>query len=100
MGNDPAQIQIARLEARVAALEDALGRRSKLLRKLQEHLCARDLVLLGRLEAGLPPLPRFQVDPLLWGETHTFVAAEVEELLEDLWISVTPGPGGGDDDDR
>jgi hypothetical protein len=90
MANDPAALQIARLQARVAALEAALERRSGLLRKIQEHVCVRDLVLIGRLEAGLPPLPRFAADPLLWQETTEPLAADVDEVLADLWLSLTP----------
>ena len=99
-GHDPAELQIARLEARVTALEAALERRSRLLRQLQEHACTRDLVLIGRLEAGLPPLPRFPVDPLIWGEAAEAVAADVDELLEDLWQSIAPPAESEDADDR
>ena len=86
----PQELQIARLQARVAALEEAVERRSQLLSLLQEHVCTRDLVLIGRLEAGLPPLPRFAVDPLLWEESVEPLSADVDEVLEDLWLSVTP----------
>ena len=99
-GPDAAALQIARLEARVAALEAALERRSRLLRRLQEHACTRDLVLIGRLEAGLPPLPRFPVDPLVWGEAAEPVAADVDELLADLWQSLAPPANGEGGDDR
>ena len=98
-GGSPAELQIARLEARVSALEAALERRSRLLRRLQEHVCARDLVLIGRLEAGLPPLPRFPIDPLLWAESPEPIAADVDEVLADLWQSVAPRAAGPGDDE-
>lgn len=84
---------IARLEARVAALEEALAARSRELRLLQQHACPRDLVLLARLRAGLPPLPRGAYEPGFWRETTELTEADVEETLRDLWSSVLP-PGG------
>jgi hypothetical protein len=84
------ELEIARLQARVAALEAALARRSAMLRQLQQHVCLRDLVLIGRLDAGLPPLSRFANDPRLWLETLEPVSADVEEVMTDLWSSVAP----------
>jgi hypothetical protein len=86
----PEQRTIARLQARVEALEAALEERSREMRLLQRHLCARDLVVLSRLRSGLPPLPRGAYDPAFWRETTHFTPADVEETLEDLWSSVIP----------
>ena len=81
---------IARLEARVAALEAALDARSRELRSLQQLVCQRDLILISRLRAGLPPLPRGAYEPAFWRETSELTAAEVEETLRDLWSSLVP----------
>jgi hypothetical protein len=81
---------IARLEARVATLEAALERRSRELRLIQKHVCKRDLVLISRLLAGLPPLPLGAYEPDFWHETTALTAAEVDETLADLWKSLTP----------
>jgi hypothetical protein len=90
MPPSPEQLEIARLQARVAALEAAVERRSQVLRRFQELACLRDLAVLGRLEAGLPPLPRFATDLDLWVETVEPVHADVDEILTDLWLSATP----------
>ena len=84
------QRTIARLEARVAALEAALERRSRELRLIQRHVCKRDLILISRLQAGLPPLPFGAYEPEFWRETTALTAAEVEETLTDLWRSLAP----------
>jgi hypothetical protein len=81
---------IARLEARVAALEAALAERSRELRVIQEHVCDRDLVLISRLQAGLPPLPLGAFEPAFWEETTALAPADVEETLTDLWRSLAP----------
>jgi hypothetical protein len=96
---DRDEARIAELEARVAALEAALRRRSAELRTLQEHLCGRDLLVLARLQAGLPPPPRDALEPDLWRETTELSAADVEETLRDLWRSLAPPrpPAPGDD---
>lgn len=93
-----AATQVARLEARVAALEAALEARSRELRLIQRHCCPRDLDLIARVRAGLPPLKGYVYSPDLWRETTELTPAEVEPVLEDLWRSLTPlGP---DDDAR
>jgi hypothetical protein len=84
--------EIARLEGRVAALEDALDRRSRELRLLQSALCPRDLVQLARIADGLPPLPLVAHQPEYWTETTVISPAELESTLEDLWLSLTPSP--------
>ena len=88
---------IARLEARVAALEAALERRSAQLRRLQQHLGARDLAVLARLESGLPPLPAGPFEPDLWRETTALTTADVGATLRDLWRSLAPATAEPDD---
>lgn len=90
MGASPEQQLIARLEARVAALEAALEERSRELCLIQQNVCHRDLVLISRLRAGLPPLPRGAYEPAFWHETTELIPADVEDTLRDLWSSVTP----------
>ena len=82
---------VARLAARVAALEAALVRRSRELREVQAALPPRELVALSRRLAGLPPRPVSPYEPEGWRETTELTPAEVEETLEDLWRSL----GGG-----
>ncbi len=83
---------IARLEARVVALEHALETRSRELVRIQKHICKRDLLVIARVRAGLPPLPRNAYEPSLWRETIALTPAEVDETLEDLWSSLHLGP--------
>jgi hypothetical protein len=87
-----AELAIARLEGRVAALEAALERRSDELRRLQSHLCQRDLAQWTRMAAGLLPLPRIAHEPACWQETLELAGADVPETLEDLWASLYPAP--------
>ena len=89
---------IARLEARVAALEEALARRSRELRALQRHLCPTDLAILTRVTNGLPPLPSQAFEPELWNETTELRPADVGETIQDLWASLAPIRGGDDVD--
>ena len=87
---DDPSLSIARLEGRVAALEEALERRSRELCQLQRLLPARELAALSRLLAGLPPSPASPYDPLHWRETTFLTDADVEETLTDLWRTVAP----------
>jgi hypothetical protein len=82
--------QVARLQARVTALEAALEERSRELRLIQRHVCQRDLLLIARLRAGLPPFPLGAYEPAFWRETTELTPADVEETLRDLWLSLTP----------
>lgn len=79
---------IARLQARVAALEALLERRSRELRQIQKHVCHRDLLVISRVCAGLSPLPVGAFDPDFWQETTVLTQAEVEPTLESLWSSL------------
>jgi hypothetical protein len=92
---EPSDAEIKRLEARCAALEAALERRSRELRLIQKHVCAGDLVLISRVCAGLP-LAKGAYDPLFWRETTQVTEADIQETLEDLWLAVTPADAGGD----
>jgi hypothetical protein len=90
---DPAaipEVRIAYLEGRVAALEEALEQRSAELRTIQRHVCRRDLILISRLLAGLPLLPRGAYEPAFWHETTVLSGADVESTLADLWSSLFP----------
>lgn len=86
------RLRVARLEGRVRALEDALERRSRALRLLQESLPPGALVQLDRISDGLPPLPRIAHQLEFWEESTEIVPADLEETLEDLWRSITPSP--------
>lgn len=81
---------VARLQARVSALEALLERRSRELRLIQKHVCHRDLLVISRIAAGLSPLPAGPFDPDFWQETTALTPAEVGETLEALWISIAP----------
>ena len=83
---------VAYLEARVAALEAALERRSRIQRMIQREMCDEDLLIISRIEAGLPPLPRQAYDVELWPETADLTAADVEQTMGDLWRSLAPLP--------
>ena len=88
--------EIARLRARVAGLEAALERRSRELRALQRLACPPDLMILGRISAGLSPLAAGPYDIEQWPETFELRSADVEETLVDLWDSVVPLARPGD----
>ncbi|MDP9122137.1 MAG: hypothetical protein M3O15_12365 [Acidobacteriota bacterium] len=90
MAATPEQMTIARLEARVAALEEALEQRSRELRLIQSQVCKRDLIIISRLLAGLPALPLGAYEPAFWRETTGLAMAEVDDTLKDLWSSLIP----------
>jgi len=85
---------VEQLQARVAALEEALERRSRELRLIQQSVCAHDLESISRILAGLPPLSRRAYEPGLWRETTELTEADVEETLEGLWSSLSSHEGG------
>lgn len=82
--------RIAELEARIEGLEACLEQRSTELRTIQRHLDGFGLLVVSRVLAGLPPLPRRAHDLELWQETTELTAADVEETMTDLWRSLTP----------
>lgn len=92
------RLAIARLEARVAALEQALERRSRELRALQRQLCPADLAILTRITNGLAPVPLQAFEPDLWHETTALRPADVGGTLTELWASLNPEPGDADVD--
>jgi hypothetical protein len=91
MEPDSDAARVAELEARVAALEASLERRSHELRQQQRWLCPKDLMNLSLVAAGRPPLPRQIDDLLLWRETTELTPAEVDDALERLWKSLAAG---------
>ncbi len=92
-GPTAAELEIAALRARVAALEQALARRSAELRRLQQILCRDDLAALDELLAESSQVAGLGFDPLSWQETHRMRPAEVEETLRQLWASLTAAGG-------
>jgi hypothetical protein len=80
--------EIARLEARGAALEALLERRSRELLLIQKHVCHRDLLVIARISAGLSPLPFGPFSSDFWQETTALTPAEVGPILEALWSSL------------
>ncbi len=87
------ELRIARLEGRIAALENALDRRARELRLLQATLCPADLVQLARITDGLSPLPRVAHQLEYWNESTVIAPADLATTLEDLWASLTPISG-------
>jgi hypothetical protein len=81
---------IARLQARVTALEALLERRSREIRLIQKHVCRRDLLIISRITARLAPLPLGAFDPDFWQETTELTPADVDDTLEILWSSLAP----------
>ena len=82
------RLKIAELEARVAALEQALEKRSRELRLIQKFACSTDLVLIHRVSCGLPPLPQYAYELSRWTETTNLTPSDVEKALTDLWTYV------------
>ena len=76
----------------------ARGRRHKKLTdwarqmvlQARRWLPGRDLVLVARVCAGLPPLASGPFDIASWSETVALRAADVEQTLEELWNSTVP----------
>lgn len=87
---EKAAFTIARLEARVAALEKKLGERSAWIRAWARDARDEDLVKLCRAALGLPPIPRAGLGLRGWGETTELAAGEVEPTMAELWRSLTP----------
>ena len=81
---------IARLEARVQALERSLAERSRLLRQLARVICEEDLMSLARLRVGRPPIPRAGFGLRGWRETTTLASSDVEKTMAELWRSAAP----------
>ena len=88
-----AETEIARLEARIEALEAALEQRSRELRIIQNLVSERDLVNISRILAGRPPLPHGDLQLEAWNETTELQPADVESTLNGLWSSIQPFDG-------
>jgi hypothetical protein len=93
MGREDAVPTIARLEARVARLEELLHERSRMLRLLARGACEEDLEAISRMAAGLPLLMRSGVGLLRWRETTDLRSDDVERTMKTLWRSVAPFHG-------
>jgi hypothetical protein len=79
--DDDVELELARLREQVAALEAALARRSRELKRLQKLLCYDDLRALDRMLAGLPPLTALD----RWHESTELVDCDVDTALADVW---------------
>jgi hypothetical protein len=88
-GMDPAAT-IARLEARVAALERLAADRSRLLRQATRVVCEEDLMNLSRLAAGQPPIPRAGFGLRGWRETTAPTMGDVDKTMAELWRAAAP----------
>ena len=93
----PDSARIAELEARVAALERALRRRSRQLREIQRCVCSADLLAIDAIAAGRAPAAQFEgLDG--WEEDNHLTAADVGETLDALWaatrVARARGAGG------
>ena len=90
-----AEWTIARLQARVAALERQLIETSAIYRAFVREVCEEDVINASRAAAGLPPLARAGFGLRGWRETTSLVPGDVEKTMIELWRSVTP-PNLGD----
>ena len=82
---EDAEAAVARLEARVAALEEELERRSRVLRAITREVCERDRIVMTRVAAGRAPHPGADYSLLGFRETTELEPAEVSATLEELW---------------
>jgi hypothetical protein len=88
-GTNPAEM-VEKLEARVAALEQLLADRSRLLRQLARVICEDDLMSLSRLTVGQPPIPRAGFGLRGWRETTTVSSGDVDKTMAELWRAAAP----------
>lgn len=88
---DSNEWQLVRLQARIAALEAALHRRSEELRRIQQLLPRADLAVIERVVAEMPLGDPRAHSASAWRETYQLVPGEVDRILDDLW-SATGGP--------
>ena len=88
-GSSPEQT-IARLEARVTALERLLEDRSRLLRQLARVICEDDLMSFSRLTVGRPPIPRSGFGLRGWHETTVVTGGDVDQTMLELWRAAAP----------
>ena len=88
-GTNPVEM-VEQLEARVAALEQLLADRSRLLRQLARVICEDDLMSLSRLTVGQPPIPRAGFGLRGWRETTTVSLGDVDKTMAELWRTAAP----------
>ena len=88
-GVNPAEM-VEQLEARVAALEQLLADRSRLLRQLARVICEDDLMSLSRLTVGQPPIPRAGFGLRGWRETTSVSSGDVDKTMAELWRTAAP----------
>jgi len=88
-GVNPVEM-VEQLEARVAALEQLLADRSRLLRQLARVICEDDLMSLSRLTVGQPPIPRAGFGLRGWRETTSVSSGDVDKTMAELWRTAAP----------
>jgi hypothetical protein len=88
-GTNPVEM-VEQLEARVAALEQLLADRSRLLRQLARVICEDDLMSLSRLTVGQPPIPRAGFGLRGWRETTSVSSGDVDKTMAELWRTAAP----------
>jgi len=88
-GVNPVEM-VEQLEARVAALEQLLADRSRLLRQLARVICEDDLISLSRLTVGQPPIPRAGFGLRGWRETTSVSSGDVDKTMAELWRTAAP----------
>ncbi|HUM02352.1 MAG TPA: hypothetical protein VL084_08700 [Thermoanaerobaculia bacterium] len=84
---------MARLEARVARLEELLAARSRSLQEIVEGLCLDDLLNLSRRTSGLPVVERKPFGLSDWRETTALSSEDVDATMKQLWQSPEQTPG-------
>ena len=84
------EITIARLEARVARLEELLSERSRMVRALARGACDIDFEAISRLASGRPLLMRTGSGLHDEREERQMTSADVERTMTTLWRKVAP----------
>jgi hypothetical protein len=89
-----APAEIVRLRARIQELEQALQRKSTVLRILERELCQQDSILLTRIAARGSPYPGSDPSLLGAGDTIRLQNSGVESTLAQVWRSLGTPRGG------
>ena len=76
---------VARLEARIDALEKKLEERSRFIQAITRELCETDRITVTRLAAGRASLPGADHSLLGFRETAELQPAEVFATMDELW---------------
>ena len=92
----PVAFEIMRLQARVAALEAAMHRRSEQLRRLQQLLPVELLALVEQAAVEIPDGDPESFAVESWRETFAPVPATIEPLMARLWASTLGTPSHRD----